>query len=205
MTYDTRLGGITVMSMDGNQVNGRGMRRGAGGRVVRRSFLGGGIAAAAAVSLPATATAFTSVPVAGTAIDVRDDRFKKIIPDANPLIERVAAGFRFVEGPVWIDNSVLFVDNNLNAIFRFRDMPWGPEISTYRFPAGYPIDQPLRPGVGGYGPNGLALDPQGRLLVTEHGNRRITRTEADGRLTVMATHFQGKRLNSPNDMAVRSD
>src|SRR5262245_29165313 len=54
-------------------------------------------------------------------------------------------------------------------------------------------------------PNGLALDKQGRLLVTEHGNRRITRTEPDGRLTVLTTTYQGKRFNSPNDMAVRSD
>lgn len=175
----------------------------------RRSAIGSGLAGVAAAATPgavrAASTAFTSVPVFGTSIDVRDDRFSRIIPQANVLIERVAAGFRFVEGPVWMENSVLFVDNNLNAIFRFRDQPWGPEVTTFRFPAGFPIDQPRPAGVGGYGPNGLALDPQGRILVTEHGNRRITRTEADGTLTTLATHFQGKRLNSPNDMAVRSD
>lgn len=149
--------------------------------------------------------AAVSVPVQGTGIDVRDERFRAIIPDSNVLIERVAAGFRFVEGPVWVENSVLFVDNNLNAIFRYRDQPWGPEVTTYRYPAGTPIDQPRPPGVGGPGPNGLALDKQGRLLVTEHGNRRITRTEADGTLTVLTTTYQGKRFNSPNDMTVRSD
>jgi len=117
-----------------------------------------------------------------------------------------AAGPRIAFGaPVWTERSILFVDNQLNAIFRFRDQPWGPEVTTFRFPGGTPIDQPRPPGVGGPGPNGLAIDPQGRLLVTEHGNRRITRTEADGTLTVLATHWQGKRLNSPNDMAVRSD
>ncbi|CAA9250718.1 MAG: Gluconolactonase [uncultured Chloroflexi bacterium] len=174
----------------------------------RRGFFKGAgavLGAAAGTGVPGAALAFTSVPVFGTSIDVRDDRFRAVIPDPNTLIERVAGGFRFVEGPVWLESSILFVDNQLNAIFRFRDQPWGPEITTYRFPAGFPIDQPRPAGVGGYGPNGLAVDPQGRILVTEHGNRRITRTEPDGTLTVIATHFGDKRLNSPNDMAVRSD
>ena len=175
----------------------------------RRGAVALGLAGLAAAAGPRVrvrrAGGAESVSVGGTGIDVRDERFRQIIPGDTPLIERVAAGFRFIEGPVWTERSILFVDNQLNAIFRFRDQPWGPEVTTFRFPGGTPIDQPRPPGVGGPGPNGLAIDPQGRLLVTEHGNRRITRTEADGTLTVLATHWQGKRLNSPNDMAVRSD
>src|SRR5262249_44648724 len=55
------------------------------------------------------------------------------------------------------------------------------------------------------GSNGLTLDPQGRLTINEHGNRRVTRVEKDGRLTVLADNYEGKRLNSPNDLIYRSD
>jgi sugar lactone lactonase YvrE len=179
------------------------------GRLPRRGALALGLAGLAAAAVPGAATAappaYVGVTVQGTGLDVLDERFRAVLPDAAPLIERVAGGFRFIEGPIWVDDSVLFVDNNLDAIFRFRDQPWGPEITTFRYPGGTQIDQPRPPGVGGPGPNGLALDKQGRLLVTEHGNRRITRTEPDGRLTVLTTTYQGKRFNSPNDMAVRAD
>ncbi|HEX2032821.1 MAG TPA: SMP-30/gluconolactonase/LRE family protein [Chloroflexota bacterium] len=175
----------------------------------RRAATAIGLAALAAGRSPAPVQGAplpaVSQPVSGTRIDVRDERFRSIISEPNPLIERIAAGFRFIEGPVWVENSLLFVDNQLNSIFRLRDLPGGPEVTIFRYPAGFPLDQPRPAGVGGYGPNGLALDRQGRLLVTEHGNRRITRTEPDGTLTVMATHWQDKRLNSPNDMAVRAD
>ena len=194
----TAAGGATVVRAPGG-----------GGRLPRRGAVALGVAGLAGAALPGTALgasrATVSVPIQGTGIDVRDERFRAIFPDDAPLIERIAAGFRFIEGPIWVDDSVLFVDNNLDTIFRLRDYPWGPEVTIFRYPGGTNIDQPRPPGVGGPGPNGLAIDPQGRLLVTEHGNRRITRTEADGTLTVLATHWQGKRLNSPNDMAVRSD
>ncbi|HEX2515850.1 MAG TPA: SMP-30/gluconolactonase/LRE family protein, partial [Chloroflexota bacterium] len=183
--------------------------RSGAGRLPRRAAVGLGLAGLAAAALPGTAAgapqAHVSVPVTGTGIDTLDERFKAIFPNPNVLIERVAGGFRFVEGPLWVDNSVLFVDNNLDTIFRYRDMVWGPEITLYRYPGGTNIDEQRPPGVGGPGPNGLALDKVGRLLVTEHGNRRITRTEPDGRLTVLTTTYQGKRFNSPNDMTVRSD
>lgn len=107
----------------------RGARGTPGGRLPRRRAVALGLAGLAGAALPGTVFGATpaavSVPVSGTGIDVRDERFRAIIPDSNVLIERVAAGFRFVEGPVWFENSVLFVDNNLNAIFRYRDQPWG--------------------------------------------------------------------------------
>jgi sugar lactone lactonase YvrE len=164
----------------------------------RRAATAIGLAALAAGRSPAPVQGAplpaVSQPVSGTRIDVRDERFRSIISEPNPLIERIAAGFRFIEGPVWVENSLLFVDNQLNSIFRLRDLPGGPEVTIFRYPAGFPLDQPRPAGVGGYGPNGLALDRQGRLLVTEHGNRRITRTDPAGPGSVMVFDPQGTLL-----------
>jgi gluconolactonase len=120
-------------------------------------------------------------------------------PDA--VLERVASGFEFVEGPVWVEPGVLlFSDPNRNVIHR-----WDPDsgVSVFRTHSGYKgLD------VGRYtqpGSNGLALDPQGRLAIAEHGNRRVTRLEPNGVLTVLADRFEGRRLNSPNDLVFRSD
>lgn len=134
--------------------------------------------------------------------------------------ERLAEGFSFVEGPVWVpplpaDASrtyggggrggyLLFSDPNKNIIHRWD--PAGGEVSIFRTKSGYS-------GVGGAdigeyhqpGSNGLAIDPQGRLTICEHGNRRVTRLEPNGVITVLADRFEGKRLNSPNDLVYRSD
>src|SRR5262249_52291448 len=89
---------------------------------------------------------------------------------------------------------------NANAIYR-----WSPEgqVSVYRSKSGYKgLD------VGEYrqpGSNGLTLDREGRLTINEHGNRRVTRLERTGALTVLADRYEGKRLNSPNDLVYRSD
>jgi sugar lactone lactonase YvrE len=103
--------------------------------------------------------------------------------------ERIATGFQFTEGPVWhADGHLLFSDIPADRIYR-----WSPREGpcVFREPSG--------------NANGLALDPQGRLIACEHGNRRVSRTEAEGSITPVATHFQGRRLNSPNDVVVRSD
>jgi gluconolactonase len=123
-----------------------------------------------------------------------------IVPrDARP--EKLADGFLFTEGPVWHpDGYLLFSDPNANVIYR-----WTPDggLSVYRTKSGYRgLD------VGSYnqpGSNGLAIDPQGRLTIDEHGNRRVTRLEKNGVLTVLADRFEGKRFNSPNDLVYRSD
>lgn len=100
-------------------------------------------------------------------------------------VEKVADGFKFTEGPVWLDSGqLLFSDIPADTIYR------APK-DVYRQPSNRS--------------NGLGIDPQGRLLACEHGARRVTRTEKDGTVTVLADKFLGKRLNSPNDLAVRSD
>ena len=117
-------------------------------------------------------------------------------------MERLAGGFQFTEGPVWDreDGYLLFSDPNNNLIYR-----WSPDgqVSAYRSHSGY-----TGFNIGEYGQpgsNGLTLDREGRLTINEHGNRRVTRLEKNGVLTVLADRYQGKRLNSPNDLVYRSD
>lgn len=112
-------------------------------------------------------------------------------PEAPEALEvhTIAEGLNFTEGPVWIDREQRLI---------FSDIPerkllsWTAEagVQTWR-------DSPH--------PNGNLLDSTGRLLTCRHGARDLVRTEADGTLTVLASHFAGKRLNSPNDLAVRDD
>ncbi len=103
--------------------------------------------------------------------------------------ERIATGFKFTEGPLWHpDGYLLFSDITGNTIYK-----WTPDgmIEPFRSPSGYS--------------NGLTFDKQGRLIVCEHSNRRITRTDLDGTVVVLADKYDGKRLNSPNDAVVSSD
>jgi gluconolactonase len=122
-----------------------------------------------------------------------------IAPDA--AFERVATGFLFTEGPLWHpDGYLLFSDPNANTIYR-----WSPEgqVSVFRAKSGY-----AGADIGEYGQpgsNGLTLDAQGRLTIDEHGNRRVVRLEKNGVVTTLADRFEGKRLNSPNDLVYRSD
>jgi gluconolactonase len=140
--------------------------------------------------------------VAEVNVDVErlDPRIDAIVPP-NVKVVKLAEGFEFLEGPVWVDEGyLLFSDPNANRIYRFRE---GEGLSVFREKSGYEGD-----GVERYrqpGSNGLGLDAEGRLTVAEHGNRRITRTERDGTRTVVADRFRGKRLNSPNDLVYRSD
>jgi sugar lactone lactonase YvrE len=104
-------------------------------------------------------------------------------------LEHLAGGFHFTEGPVWHeDGYVLFTDVADDAIWRW-DAVAGARI--WRQPANMP--------------NGMSRDPRGRLLVCEQATSHLTRYEFDGTVTVIASHFQGKELNSPNDVVCRSD
>jgi gluconolactonase len=133
-------------------------------------------------------------------VERKDAALDHLVP-RDPAVEKVADGFLFTEGPVWHpDGYLLFSDPNANTIYR-----WSPEgqVSVFRTKSGYTgVD------VGEYGQpgsNGLTLDSEGRLTVNEHGNRRVVRFERTGRLDVLADRYQGKRLNSPNDLVYRSD
>ena len=108
----------------------------------------------------------------------------------NAPVKQLATGFDWVEGPVWFGDAgcLLFSDIPNNRILRYTP---GQGISIYRAPSNYS--------------NGHTRDRQGRLLSCEHGTRRVTRTEYDGSITVIADGYAGKRLNSPNDVVVHSD
>jgi gluconolactonase len=129
-----------------------------------------------------------------------DPALDAIVPPGL-TIEKLAGGFIFTEGPVWVpDGYLLFSDPNANTIYR-----WTPDgqVSVFRTKSGYSgVD------VGEYGQpgsNGITLDSEGRVTLNEHGNRRVVRLEKNGVVTVLAERYQGKRLNSPNDLVYRKD
>jgi len=124
----------------------------------------------------------------------------QVIP-ANGRIEKLGGDFGFIEGPVWIHAGyLLFSDIPNNVINK-----WTPDgkIVVFRKASGYSGTEPL--AVRLIGSNGLTLDKQGRLIICQHGNRRIVRVDKDGKETVLADKYEGKRLNSPNDAVFRSD
>ena len=121
-------------------------------------------------------------------LEVKDRGLHDLVADNAPL-ERVAGGFAFTEGPVWRANYLLFSDIPNKRIARWRRLAEGPELTTYAT------------GMS----NGLTLDRRGQVLAAEHDGRRVTRVADDGTRTVLAERFEGKRLNSPNDIVVRSD
>jgi gluconolactonase len=147
-------------------------------------------------------TAQAQAPTTLGRIESLDDSFNGLlVPDAR--IEIVASGFTWTEGPVWVTDAagghLLFSDIPRNTIFK-----WSPTagIETFMRPSGYT-------GVTFYGlepgSNGLALDAQGRLLACEHGDRRVSVLTAGGGKMTLADSFEGRRLNSPNDLAVHSN
>jgi gluconolactonase len=148
-------------------------------------------------------------PVALTPSEVNVEVIRKdpgidaIVPP-NPKIFKLAEGFKFTEGPVWNreGNYLLFSDPNSNFIYKYSPEGTG-TLGVFREKSGYEGADIAE--YGQPGSNGLTFDRRGRLTINQHGNRRVVRLEADGRLTVLADKFQGKRLNSPNDLVYRSD
>jgi len=115
------------------------------------------------------------------------ERISDLVELGEP--ERIATGFGFTEGPAWHpDGYLLFTDIPGNSIYR-----WTPDgkVTEFRSPSGHS--------------NGLTFDRQGRLVACEHSNRRVSRTEKNGRIVTLASKYEGKKLNSPNDAVVRSD
>ena len=109
-----------------------------------------------------------------------------LAPDAK--LEKLAGGMKFTEGPVWMDGYLIFSDIPSNELKRW-DAKNG--LSTFRAPSN--------------NTNGNTRDREGRLISCEHSSRRVTRTQKDGTVTVLAERFDGKRFNSPNDPVVKSD
>ena len=129
-----------------------------------------------------------------------DPAIDTIVP-RDATIEKLAEGFLFTEGPVWVpDGYLLFSDPNSNTIYRWSD---DDGLSVFRTKSGYTGADIAE--YGQPGSNGLTLDKEGRLTIDEHGNRRVTRLEKNGSLTVLADRYKGQRLNSPNDLVYKSD
>jgi gluconolactonase len=121
--------------------------------------------------------------------EIRDDRFRALVL-ANAPLETLGEGYRWLEGPVWFaDHDCLYVSDIPND----RILRWSEHggVSVFRRPAGFA--------------NGHARDRQGRLIGCSHRDRCVTRTELDGTVTVLASRYRGRRLNSPNDIVCRSD
>jgi len=135
----------------------------------------------------------------------KDPKVDEILPP-GAKIEKLAGGFLFTEGPVWVprteesDGYLLFSDPNNNVIYRWAQ---DGQLSIFMTKSGYrgfDIGEYGQPGS-----NGLTLDRKGRLTINQHGNRRVVRMEKNGQLTVLADNYEGKRLNSPNDLVYKSD
>jgi gluconolactonase len=130
-----------------------------------------------------------------------DRRFDALVPP-DAKLEKIADGFAWVEGPVWnrAGGYLLFSDIPNNSVIKWKE---GEGTSLFLNSSGYTGKEPF-PGREP-GSNGLTFDRSGRLVLCEHGDRRITRLEADGRKTTLVDRYQGKRLNSPNDVVFKSN
>jgi gluconolactonase len=133
-------------------------------------------------------------------IERKDARFDKLIP-ADAKLEILASGFSWVEGPVWVKDGgyLLFSEIPLNRVMKWKE---GDGVSVYLEKAGFdgPFPRPGHVKPDEPGSNGLIIDPAGRLVLMQHGNRRVAVQEARGAAPVaLVDRFEGKRFNSPND------
>jgi gluconolactonase len=119
-----------------------------------------------------------------------DERFHRIV-SSNARLEKLYEGCRWAEGPAYFPAGRYLIWSDIPNDRMMRYDETSGAVSVFRYPAGYT--------------NGNTVDREGRLVSCEHGNRRVSRTEHDGSITVIASHFEGKRLNSPNDAVVKSD
>ena len=121
-------------------------------------------------------------------VEIRDEKFRAVVGD-DVEIEEVGSGFEFTEGPIWncVERHLIFSDIPGNIMRLWR--PDG-SIETWRQPSNMA--------------NGNTYDGEGRVVTCEHATSRVTRTESDGSVTALATHYGDKELNSPNDIVVKS-
>jgi gluconolactonase len=159
----------------------------------------GRLAAAATLVLVATAAISGDRKTIGR-IERPDPRLDRLVP-RDAVIEVLAEGFRWSEGPAWdrARGRLLFSDVPSNVVHAWSEKDG---LSTFLKPSGYTGPE----GGGGREPgaNGLAFDAQGRLILCQHGDRRISRLE-NGRFVTLVDRFEGKRFNSPNDLVLAAD
>ncbi len=156
-----------------------------------------------AASPAQSAAAASSAPVkTPLQVDRLDPAAARIIP-ANAKLERIATGFTWAEGPVWVNGSLFFAEIPSNSIRRWTP---GKGVSIFLQPSGYQGSTPY--GGREPGSNGMTLDSLGRLTVAGHAQRDVFRFESlnpEAVQTVLADRYQSLRLNSPNDLVYRSD
>ena len=154
-------------------------------------------ASGAVSSTSVRAPASSQYPTLGS-IERLDPVLNPLLPPGT-LIEKLAEGFQWTEGPVWAGDSLLFSDIPANAVYRWKP---GGKPALYIRPSGYLGTQ--RRG-GEIGSNGLARDRQGRLVLCQHGDRCLARLEKDGNFTIFAAYYRLHRFNSPNDLVFKSN
>lgn len=129
-----------------------------------------------------------------------DAALDALIP-LDAVVEKLAGGFTFIEGPVWRPNGVLWFSDVVGNVVR-QWSPDGKVIEILR-PGGY--DGHSLPAGGFNGPNGSTRSTDGSVVLCQHGNRRIVRIDSKMNITTVVDHFEGKKLNAPNDLVYRSD
>jgi len=129
-----------------------------------------------------------------------DPALDALVP-ADAKIEKLAGGFTFIEGPLWFPEGHLWFSDVQGNVVR----QWSPDGSVVEIlkPGGY--DGTDAPAGAFIGPNGMIADKDGAVLLCQHGNRRIVRIAKDRTVTTLVDKFEGKRLNSPNDLVYKSD
>ncbi len=153
---------------------------------------------------------FLLAPVLAFAADEAPHAFnmkiERVAPELDALVapgaqvEKLAEGFNWSEGPTWFKDSLVFSDVPENVIFQWK--PGQTAATVFMKPSGMLTPHP---GFREQGSNGLGVDAQGRLLICQHGERRVARVEKDGTQTALADRFEGKHFNSPNDLALRKN
>jgi len=139
-------------------------------------------------------------PAVGSIVRL-DPAFDDLVPK-DAQLEKVADGFTFTEGPIWRPSGVLWFSDVVGNVVR----QWSPDgkVTEILNPGGY--DGKGNLPAGGYnGPNGMTADQDGAVLLCQHGYRRIVRISRDMKITTVVDKYEGKRLNSPNDLVYRAD
>ena len=173
-------------------------------RMRRRAFLMSlpmGSAALLTVSCSSQPEVSAAPQKAGVGAIVRlDPAFDRLVPK-DAQIEKLAGGFTFIEGPLWRPSGALWFSDVVGNVVR----QWTPDgrVTEILRPGGY--DGSSLPAGGFIGPNGMTAGKDGAVLLCQHGNRRIAHIDKDRKVSTLVDRFEGKRLNSPNDLVFRSD